>query len=203
MSEHLILGASGAPRTVASLAQYINGFPFKPDDFTPEGLPVIRIKQLNDSNADLDYFDGPVANRHLLRDGDVVFSWSGSLSVARWSRGPAILNQHLFRVLPREGVDADWLLHALSVAIRLFEPYMHGSTLRHITAPMMKAVKVPVPDIAQQREIALELAEHDSTTQVLTGLTGTHTTLLSERRVALVTAAVTGELDVTTARSVA
>lgn len=141
-------------RSIASLGDYVNGFPFKPDDHGVEGLPVIRIKQLNDVHAEVDYFDGPVPRRNHLSSGDLVFSWSGSLSVKEWDRGPALLNQHLFKVIPRPGIDKAWLRWALVTAIDDFEAHMHGSAMTHITKPMMRAVRVPLPPLEVQRRIA-------------------------------------------------
>ncbi|MCA9644246.1 MAG: hypothetical protein KC492_26310, partial [Myxococcales bacterium] len=62
-------------------------------------LPVIKIRELNQGiseNTDLARSDIP-AKWHV-RDGDVLFSWSGSLCVKLWSGGPGVLNQHLFKV---------------------------------------------------------------------------------------------------------
>ena len=87
-------------RSVASLATYVNGYPFKPEDHSDEGLPIVRIRQLNDPSAECDYFGGYVPARNHIRNGDLIFSWSGSLSVGVWDRGHALLNQHLFKVLP-------------------------------------------------------------------------------------------------------
>jgi hypothetical protein len=141
-------------RPVSSLATYLNGYPFKPEDHDVEGVPVVRIAQLNDPTAEMDYFKGDVPKRNHIDDGDLIFSWSGSLCVRVWDRGPAYLNQHLFNVLPAEGVDKRWLKWILTHAIEHFHPYMHGSAMTHITKPMMTAVRVPTPSIEEQRRIA-------------------------------------------------
>lgn len=145
-------------RSIASLANYVNGFPFKPDDLLADaslGLPVIRIKQLFDDEIEPDYTTLSVPPKYLLRDGDLVFSWSGSLGVAVWNRGPALLNQHLFRVEPAAGIDRDWLKYAIDSSIVEFESHMRGSAgMSHITSPLMKAVGVPCPGLEDQRRIA-------------------------------------------------
>src|SRR5690606_17057129 len=90
---------------LGDVAEFLNGYAFKPSDFTDDGLPVVRIKQLLNPSAPVDRFDGDLGERYLLRNGDLVFSWSGTLAVRRWDRGPAWLNQHLFKVIPAPGVD--------------------------------------------------------------------------------------------------
>lgn len=141
-------------RSVASLATYVNGFPFKPEHHSQDGVPIVRIRQLNDPTADVDYYDGLVPRRNHIETGDLVFSWSGSLVVSVWDRGPAFLNQHLYKVVPNDGVDQSWLRWALELAIERFAPFMHGSAMTHITKPMMRAVRVPTPTLRVQRGIA-------------------------------------------------
>ncbi|HXH89195.1 MAG TPA: restriction endonuclease subunit S [Gaiellaceae bacterium] len=194
LTDSVILTRRAPTRPVAALATYINGFPFKPGDFTPDGLPVIRIRQLVDPSAELDYFNGVVPDRARLRDGDLVFSWSGSLEARLWDRGPAILNQHLFRVIPSPGVDKSWLLYVLDTSTRLFDGLMHGSAMTHITKPMMKDVRVPLPPGPEQRDIGRTLDAawqvHDLAVESLRK----QINLLDEHRDALITAAVTGQL---------
>ena len=93
-----------AETTLDGIAEYINGYPFKPADLGEVGLPVIRIKQLLDPTEPVDRTNTDTPDRCLLRDGDIVFSWSGTLAVRIWNRGPAKLNQHLFRVVEKKGV---------------------------------------------------------------------------------------------------
>jgi type I restriction enzyme S subunit len=192
----LILDAPGALRPVSALADYVNGRPFKPDDFTISGLPVVRIRQLVDPLAESDYFDGAVQQRHLLADGDLVFSWSASLESRIWNRGPAILNQHLFKVSPRPGVDRQWLRWALHVAREDFLELMHGSTMIHITQPMMKEVRVPLPSHAEQLRIAEIANRLSATAEGFLDTVSRQIAALQERRQALITAAVTGQFEI-------
>lgn len=191
-----ILFTAGPLRPVATLATYINGWPFKPSDFSESGTPVIRITQLTGSSDEQDYFEGNLPERVTLRDGDLVFSWSGSLEVRRWNRGHAYLNQHLFRVLPNDGVDVNWLTHALDCASRLFAEHMHGSAMTHITQPMMKLVKIPVPDVAVQARIASDLDSTLPRLHELRSAAERQINLLREHRHALITGAVTGEMEI-------
>jgi type I restriction enzyme S subunit len=50
--------AGWTPKKLTELADYINGYAFKPDDWGKEGLPIIRIEQLKNPDAPTDYFDG-------------------------------------------------------------------------------------------------------------------------------------------------
>jgi len=147
--------------SLAELARYDNGYPFKPSDLGSEGLPVVRIKQLLDPTEPVDRSTVSVPSRNRLNDGDLVFSWSGTLAVRLWDRGPALLNQHLFRVVEREGVLREWLCIALDHAIAALGSRTHGTTMRHITKPELERFRLVVPGLAEQRRIVDLVAAAD------------------------------------------
>lgn len=72
---------------------------FRPLD-DEDGIPVLKIKELRqgscDSNSDL--CSPSIKPEYIVNDGDVIFSWSGSLLVDFWCGGTCGLNQHLFKV---------------------------------------------------------------------------------------------------------
>jgi len=78
MSEHTLAGWSRVNLT--DLATYINGYAFKPEDWSEHGLPIVRIAQITGSSADCDYYRGRVSGDFKINHGDIVFSWSGTLS---------------------------------------------------------------------------------------------------------------------------
>jgi hypothetical protein len=150
------------------LGDYLNGRAFKPGDFTPTGLPVIRIKQFLDPLAEMDYFDGEGREEHLAEDGDIIFSWSGTLAVGIWNRGPAWVNQHLFKVEPKAGVDRQWLPLAIEHRIPELKKRTHGSTMRHITRAELRAVRTGIPPLDEQRRIVQIVSTLDDEIAALT-----------------------------------
>ncbi|MGH9891756.1 MAG: restriction endonuclease subunit S, partial [bacterium] len=91
-------------RGLDGIAAFLNGlalqrFPAREG----EGLPVIKIAQLRAGKSDgaaLASLD--LDSRYVVNDGDVLFSWSGSLECALWAGGRGALNQHLFKVTSGE-----------------------------------------------------------------------------------------------------
>lgn len=87
---------------LTDIAEYLNGLAmqkFRP--FEGEiGIPVMKIKELRqggcDNNSEL--CSPNIKNEYIIQDGDVIFSWSGSLLVDIWCGGICGLNQHLFKV---------------------------------------------------------------------------------------------------------
>ncbi len=88
---------------VASLdrtAHFLNGLALQKYPPTgDESLPVIKIAQLRAGNtAGADRCNTDVPSEYVVEDGDVLFSWSGSLECVLWTGGKGALNQHLFKV---------------------------------------------------------------------------------------------------------
>lgn len=101
--------------SLSSVAEFVNGRAFT-KGATGTGRMVVRIAEINSGpGASTVYNDIEVPDRHLVHPGDILFAWSGSLSVTRWFRPEAIINQHIFKVLPRTGVP-QWLAFELTKA---------------------------------------------------------------------------------------
>jgi type I restriction enzyme, S subunit len=94
--------------TLGECFELINGLAFKPNDWKQTGVPIIRIQNLNDPDAALNYFQGSIPERNKIVSGDLLFAWSGTLGSsfgARIWNGPSgVLNQHIFKVLTDENV---------------------------------------------------------------------------------------------------
>lgn len=82
------------------IAEYLNGLAMQ--KYPPIGneyLPVIKIRELKQGiTANSDKASTKLDPKYIVDDGDVLFSWSGSLEVDIWCHGKGALNQHLFKV---------------------------------------------------------------------------------------------------------
>ncbi|MGB3473678.1 MAG: restriction endonuclease subunit S [Mycobacterium sp.] len=141
-------------RSLASLGTYLNGFAFKPQHWGDEGLPIVRIRELLDQTVEPDRYDGPLAQAFKVQDGDLIFSWSATLAALFWDRGPAYLNQHLFKVTPARDVDIRFLNHLINFHLDQLSARSHGTTMKHVTRGDLDAYMVELPTIAEQRQIA-------------------------------------------------
>jgi type I restriction enzyme S subunit len=165
---HELLSAGGddwTETTLGDVAEYINGYPFKPSDLGDEGTAVIRIKQLLDPMEKVDRTNVDVPERCVLRDGDIIFSWSGTLAVRVWNRGHAYLNQHLFRVIEKTGVSHEWLPLVIEHAIEDLVEKSHGTTMKHITKQTLLPHQVSLPPLVEQKRIVDILSSMDELIQ--------------------------------------
>ncbi|MBA5846406.1 restriction endonuclease subunit S [Gordonia amicalis] len=88
---------------LSSLARFVNGRAYT-KNATGTGRVVVRIAELNSGlGASTVYNEIDVPDDNIARPGDLLFAWSGSLTVARWHLPEAIVNQHIFKVLPLDG----------------------------------------------------------------------------------------------------
>ncbi len=87
---------------LTDIATFINGLAmqkFRPKE-DEKGIPVLKIKELGQKSCDSssDICSPSIKSDYIVNDGDVIFSWSGTLLVDIWSGGKCGLNQHLFKV---------------------------------------------------------------------------------------------------------
>ncbi len=148
--------------TLSNVATYINGMAFKPSDWKSEGMPIVRIENLNNTEAPFNYFSGSVNNRYLLNNGDILLSWSASLGVYIWNRGKALLNQHIFKVVPVSEINKSYLFWALHKAIEDLSRVTHGSTMKHFQKGELERTKIIVPPLPEQNKIAKILSDTDA-----------------------------------------
>ncbi len=86
------------------IARFLNGLAlqrYPPDD--GESLPVIKIAELRSgSTSGSDRASSKLPKEYVVEDGDLLFSWSGTLEARIWCGGRGALNQHLFKVICTE-----------------------------------------------------------------------------------------------------
>ena len=143
--------------TVGEVATYINGRAFKPSEWEQNGLPIIRIQNLNDSDAPYNYSSATYETKYLVKDGDLLFAWAASLGTYIWNGGNAWLNQHIFKVEPKEFIDKYFLYYSLVNLIAEFYRQTHGSGMVHITKGKFENTPILIPPLAEQKRIVVVL----------------------------------------------
>lgn len=136
-------------RGLDEISEYLNGLAMQKFPVVDESntLPVIKIAQLRAGNTDgADVASGLLDHRYVIKDGDILFSWSGTLEVEIWAGGPGALNQHLFKVT---GVAVPYWFAYLSTCHHLptFRAIASGkaTTMGHIQRGHLSEAKIAVP----------------------------------------------------------
>lgn len=150
------------------LATYINGKAFKPTDFSPVGLPVIKITELKYGlSPSTNLYSGEYDEKYLLKRGDLLFAWSGnpetSLDAFRWIGVKALLNQHIFRVIPRDGIDKTYLYFLLKYLRPTFIRTARdkATSMGHVKVIDLQRLIAYIPPLPEQKAIASILGALD------------------------------------------
>ncbi len=163
MKESLPAGWADAELgTVLSLA---NGFAFKPSHWGKSGLPIIRIQNLNNPNAPFNYYSGTLPEKVRVKNGDLLFAWSGtpgtSFGAHIWNGGDAWLNQHIFKVgFDSRLFDKSFLRRAINQNLDRYIFQAHGGAgLAHITKGMFESSTLQLCPLPEQVRIAHKLED--------------------------------------------
>jgi type I restriction enzyme S subunit len=159
--------------SIDHLARYVNGQNFT-KDASGTGRVVIRIRELNSGIGSTTVLNDVAADDdNVARPNDILFAWSGSLGLYRWHAAEALVNQHIFKVIP-EGHPKWFVYYALDRAMTGFVQIAAGkaTTMGHIQrshlaesllvmpneAVMEHATQVFGPVFEQGHELARESA---------------------------------------------
>ena len=144
--------------SLLDIANYLNGLAmqkFRPVD-GESGLPVLKIKELRQGFCDYgsELCSQNIKPEFIVHDGDVIFSWPGSLLVDLWCGGACGLNQHLFKVTsdkyPKWFYYA-WTAHHLARFVAIAAD--KATTMGHIKREDLAKAEVIIPNTASMERI--------------------------------------------------
>ena len=148
----------GVMAKLGDVATYINGYAFKPSDWSDTGVPIIRIQDLTGNSYQANRYNGEYAKKYEVLPGDVLISWSASLGVYVWAGEKAVLNQHIFKVVfDKCPIDKSFFVHQVQEVLSKAESSAHGATMKHLTKPVFDALPFYLPSLDEQRRIAAVL----------------------------------------------
>ncbi|EMQ2217121.1 restriction endonuclease subunit S [Vibrio parahaemolyticus] len=197
MSEIEKLPQGWVKATIDDLADYVNGFAFKPAHWEPTGTPIIRIQNLTNSEKPFNYTKIDVPDIYEVNNGDLLVSWSATLDAFIWRGDKAWLNQHIFKVVPRPNLFHSGLLfYWMKIAIEemVNTEHLHGSTMKHINRGPFLAHETRLPPIGEQIRIFDKLEELFSELDAGVKELKAAQTKLSQYRQSLLKSAVEGSL---------
>ena len=138
------------------LGEYINGYAFKPADWSSKGHQIIRIQDLTGSNSgEPNYFDGILDEKYHVVNGDILVSWAATLDAFVWKKEDGWLNQHIFKAVPNEKIVKGYFLWLLKVAMdNMNNDDKHGIVMQHVTIGLFNNYVVPLAPYTEQQAIA-------------------------------------------------
>lgn len=136
-------------KSMKQIADFINGYAFKPRDLGNDGYPIIKIPELRDGvtlstprNKGTD-----IKGKYHIHTGDLLFSWSATLLVNFWKDEESLLNQHLFKVDTSEKYK-EYVYFLLIRMIERISKHTVGATMKHLRRDTILDYKIVVPSDA-------------------------------------------------------
>ena len=183
--------------TLTEIASYMNGLAMQkfPPENNEDSLPVLKIKELGQGfcGTDSDRCSCNIKDECRIHNGDVIFSWSGTLLVDVWCGGDCGLNQHLFKVTSKDYPKwfyYYWTKHHLQEFIHIAKD--KAVTLGHIKRGHLEEAMVAIPD-NDSMEKAHELFEPILSKMISLRLENSRLSLLRDT---LLPRLMSGELEV-------
>jgi type I restriction enzyme, S subunit len=178
--------------------------------FVEDGIPLASIREVQSRYVDLanakrttkEFYLQLIEGGRAPMAGDLVFSRNAT--VGEVAQVPAdgadfAMGQDvclLRRLNPETSPDFMQFVIRSSVVVGQLETLMIGSTFRRVNVEVIRALVMPIPPIAEQRQIAEHLSSISGELDALADEARQAASLLDERRSALISAAVTGQIDV-------
>lgn len=136
---------------LTEIASYMNGLAMQkfPPENNEDSLPVLKIKELGQGfcGTDSDRCTCNIKDECKIHNGDVIFSWSGTLLVDVWCGGDCGLNQHLFKVTSKDYPKwfyYYWTKHHLQEFIHIAKD--KAVTMGHIKRGHLEEALVAIPN---------------------------------------------------------
>lgn len=182
---------------LTEIASYMNGLAMQkfPPENNEDSLPVLKIKELGQGfcGTDSDRCSCNIKDECKIHNGDVIFSWSGTLLVDVWCGGDCGLNQHLFKVTSKyypKWFYYYWTKHHLQEFIHIAKD--KAVTMGHIKRGHLEEALVAIPD-NDSMERAHELFEPILSKMISLRLENSRLSLLRDT---LLPRLMSGELEV-------
>lgn len=182
---------------LTEIASYMNGLAMQkfPPENNEDSLPVLKIKELGQGfcGTDSDRCSCNIKDECKIHNGDVIFSWSGTLLVDVWCGGDCGLNQHLFKVTSKDYPKwfyYYWTKHHLQEFIHIAKD--KAVTMGHIKRGHLEEAMVAIPD-NDSMEKAHELFEPILSKMISLRLESSRLSLLRDT---LLPRLMSGELEV-------
>ena len=139
------------------------GFPFSSTFFNDkgQGVRLIKNRDLKTDNQ-IFHYSGKYDETFVVTNGDVLVGMDGDFLPCLWTKGAALLNQRVGRIVPRASLNKLYTYFFLIEPLKEIEVATSGTTVRHLSHGDVEAIEKPLPEIDEQIAIATILSDMDA-----------------------------------------
>lgn len=135
------------------ICSFVSGKAWKSSEFADEGIPIIRINNLNTNDNDFKYWKGDYDKKYLIYEGDLLVSLSGTIKTFQWNGPEALLNQRIVKVTANPDTNQDWVYYQISHVIEQIANKGKHAVIKNVSINDLKNFEVDVPDFQTQNKI--------------------------------------------------
>lgn len=126
------------------------GYPFDSSKFSDtEGMPLIRIRDVvrgySETFTTEEY--NPI---YVVNSGDILIGMDGEFNIAKWGKIPALLNQRVCRLIPKNIINKNYLYYYMFNVLKYIEAKTSFVTVKHLSAKELNKVEIYLPKMEQQ-----------------------------------------------------
>lgn len=146
-----------------SVLRFQVGFPFSSTYFNDggNGIRLVKNRDLK-SNEQITHYSGEYDSNFLIKDGDILVGMDGDFLPCRWSKGEALLNQRVGRIISSRELDSVYAYYRLQEPLKAIEAITSSTTVKHLSHDDVTGIEIPLPSIEEQTAIAAILSDMDT-----------------------------------------
>lgn len=182
---------------VSQICRLVNGYPFDADLFAPDGeVPLVRIRDLKGQEFETFVSRDNVPKQSWIGNSDVLIGMDGDFNAVFWQRGEACLNQRVALLRFEDESLARFVSLAIAEPLRRLNDLTYSTTVKHLSSGQIRSLRICVPPQEDLEAVVSGLLSRLSQLDALMSAATGAIQLLAERRQTLISAAVTGKIDV-------
>jgi type I restriction enzyme S subunit len=160
-----LAGFSGEWETkrLGTLLHFQVGFPFKSMYFNEnqQGMRLIKNRDLKNDEQPF-WYNGNYETNYIVRNGDLLIGMDGDFIPCIWSKGEALLNQRVGRILSTEVLHQNFAYYYLIAPMKDIEIATAATTVKHLSHSDIENIEKPIPTYSEQQAIAEVLSDMDA-----------------------------------------
>lgn len=135
-----------------------NGYAFPSTSFnSAAGVPLIRIRDVKRGTTGT-FFEGNFPPEYIVPSGSVLIGMDGDFNCAIWPGPPALLNQRVCRIIPKDGhVSEKFLAFVLPAYLKVINEHTSSITVKHLSSRTVQKIPIPLPPLDEQKQIVAEI----------------------------------------------
>lgn len=151
-------------KSLDNIVTLFSGNAWKAASFKPNGkIPIIRIQNIGENKSkEFIYWDEDYNETFIVKKGDLLLSLSGSIKLDFWDGQPALLNQRIVKISPKEGIDTHWLFFQLKNYVRKITNMGNHALVNNVSLTDLRKLTLKVPEYPDQLHIANLLSKAEN-----------------------------------------